>query len=112
MLSGWLIGAGAGFGALALLPRLGNILSVILFVGLLWVTATVFLADRMPEIAHQRLLTLVVILVALGAALDRAGFRLIGVDSIFLIAVLVAAAGILLVETGRDRPAPPPGGTP
>lgn len=103
MLSGWLIGAGSGFGALALLPRLASLLNVLIFVALLWVAATVFLADRMPRFPQERLAVLVVVMIGTGAALDRAGFR-VNVNSIFLIAMLVAAAGVLLLELGRDRP--------
>lgn len=103
MLSAWLIGSGSGLAALALLPRLANVLNVVLFLALLWVCATVFLADRLPQFAQQRLAVLVVVMVASGAALDRAGFR-VNVNSIFLITVLIAAAGVLLLELGRDRP--------
>lgn len=103
MLSGWLIGGGSGLAALALLPRLANLLNLLLFVGLLWVTATVFLADRMPRFAEQRLGVLVVVMIATGAALDRSGFR-VNVSSIFLVAILAAAVGVLLIELGRDRP--------
>ena len=108
MLSGWLIGAGSFFGALSLLPRLGNPLDLVLFVALLAVSASVFLADRMPRIDRQRMLTLVVLMVALGVALDRAAFTVRGVSTIFLIAMLIAAGGALLIELDRDRPAPPP----
>jgi hypothetical protein len=107
-LSGWLIGAGSFFGALSLLPRLGNPLDLVLFVALLAVSASVFLADRMPRIDRQRMLTLVVLMVALGVALDRSAFTVRGVHTIFLIAMLIAAGGALLIELDRDRPAPPP----
>jgi hypothetical protein len=110
MLSGWLIGAGSFFGALSLLPRLGNPLDLVLFVALLAVSASVFLADRMPRIDRQRMLTLVVLMVALGVALDRSAFTVRGVSTIFLIAMLIAAGGALLIELDRDRPAPPPRG--
>lgn len=103
MLSGWLIGGGSGLAALALLPRLASVLNVLLFLALLWVTATVFLADRMPSFPQQRLGVLVVVMIATGTALDRSGFR-VNVSSIFLVAILVAAVGVLLVELGRDRP--------
>lgn len=106
--AGWLVGAGSGLGALALLPRLGNVLNLFLFVGLLGVTATVFLADRLPPFSHTRLATLSVVLVALGVALDRSAFTVRGIDTLFLICVLAATAGVLLVELDRDRPLPPP----
>jgi hypothetical protein len=53
---------------------------------------------------------LVVLMVSLGVALERAAFRIQGVESIFLIAMIVAAGGALLLELGRDRPVPPLGG--
>lgn len=109
-LSGWMIGAGSFFGALSLLPRLGNPLDLILFVALLAVSAGIFLADRIPRIERQRMLTLVVLMVALGVALDRSAFTVRGVHTIFLIAMLIAAGGALLIELDRDRPLPPPSG--
>jgi hypothetical protein len=110
MLSGWLIGAGSGLAALTLLPVLGNPLNLLLFVALLAIAASVFLADRVPTIPHQRLATFSVVLVALGIALERAAFRVSGIDTIFLVMIVAAAAGALLLELGRDRPVPPPGG--
>jgi hypothetical protein len=110
-LSGWLIGGGSGFAALALLPRLASVLNVLIFVALLWVAVTVFLADRLPRFEHQRLAVLVTVMVALGAGLDRAAFTVRGVDTVFLVMALIAAAGVLLVELDIDRPLPPSGGT-
>jgi hypothetical protein len=109
-LAGWLIGAGSGFAALALLPRLGNPLDLLLFVALLAVSASVFLADRIPRVERQRLIILVVLMVGLGVALERAAFTVAGVHTIFLIAMILAAGGALLIELDRDRPVPPPGG--
>lgn len=109
-LSGWMMGAGSFFGALSLLPRLGNLLDLILFVALLAVSAAIFLADRMPRIDRQRMLSLVVLMVALGVALDRSAFTVPGVHTIFLVAMLIAAGGALLIELDRDRPLPPPSG--
>lgn len=110
MLSGWLIGAGSGLAAIALLPILANVLNLVLFLALLAITATVFLADRLPRFAHVRLATLVVVMIALGVALDRSAFTVRGIDTVFLITVLVAAGGVLLVEVDRDRPMPPADG--
>jgi hypothetical protein len=109
-LSGWLIGAGSLAAALTLLVRLGNPINLVLFLALLAIAASVFLADRVPTIPHQRLAILVVLMIALGVALERAAFRIQGVESIFLIAMIVAAGGALLLELGRDRPVPPLGG--
>jgi hypothetical protein len=109
-LSGWLIGAGSLAAALTLLVRLGNPINLVLFLALLAIAASVFLADRVPAIPHQRLAILVVLMIALGVALERAAFRIQGIESIFLIAMIVAAGGALLLELGRDRPVPPLGG--
>jgi hypothetical protein len=106
MLSGWLIGGGSALAALALLVRLGNPLNLLLFVALLAIAATVFLADRLPAIPHLRLATFAVLLVGLGVALERAAFRVDAVDTIFLVMMIIAVVGALLVELGRDRPMP------
>jgi hypothetical protein len=107
-LSGWLIGGGSLLGALALIPRLGNVVSLLLFLALIGVAATVFLADRVPEVPRQRLAILAVSLVGLGIGLARAGFSVQGADTVFLVAMLAAAGGALLIELDRDRPMPPP----
>jgi hypothetical protein len=109
-LSGWLIGAGSLAAALTLLVRLGNPLNLLIFVALLAIAASVFLADRLPTIPNQRLAILAVLTVSLGVALERAAFRIQGVESVFLIAMILAAGGALLLELGRDRPVPPLGG--
>ena len=111
LLSGWLVGAGALVGALALIPRLaggGYLLSMLLFLALLGIAATVFLADHVPEIPQLRLIVLCTALIGLGVALARAAFTIQGIDTIFLVAMLAAAAGALLIELDRDRPFPPP----
>lgn len=109
-LSGWLIGAGSLAAGLTLVVRLANPLNLLLFVALLAIAASVFLADRVPTIPHQRVAILAVLMLALGVALERAAFRIQGVETIFLIAMIVAAGGALLLELGRDRPVPPLGG--
>lgn len=109
-LSGWLIGAGSAFAALSLLPRLGNPLDLLLFVALLAISASIFLADRIPRIERQRLIVLVVLVLGLGVALERAAFAFRGVHTIFLIAMILAAGGAMLIELDRDRPVPPIGG--
>ena len=108
IVAGWLIGAGSLLGAIFLIANLGNVVSLLLFVALLGVAATVFLADRMPEIPRLRLLVLVTTMIGLGVALARAGFTVAGVDTLFLLAMLAAGGGALLIEFDRDRPWPPP----
>jgi len=110
MLSGWLIGIGSFVGALALIPNFGNVVSLLLFVALAGVAATVFLADRVPHVPRLRMWILVITMVGLGVALDRAGIGFVqrGTDSVLLIAMLAAGGGALLIELDRDRPMPPP----
>ena len=105
---GWLIGAGSLLGAIFLISNLGNVVSLLLFVALLGIAASVFVADHMPEIPRLRLLVLVTTMIGLGVALARAGFTVAGVDTLFLLAMLAAGGGALLIEFDRDRPWPPP----
>jgi hypothetical protein len=110
-LSGWLIGGGSLFGAIFLIPRLasaGYIVSLLLFLALLGVAATVFLAERVPVIPRLRLVVLLTTTLGLGVALARAAFAIAGVDTLFLVAMLAAAGGAVLIELDRDRPMPPP----
>jgi zinc ribbon protein len=107
--SGWLIGIGSLLGALALIPSFGSLLSVMLFLALLGLSATVFLADRLPHVPRLRLITLVVTAIGLGIALDRSAFTVRGAESVLLLAMLAALGGALLIELDRDRPMPPPG---
>jgi hypothetical protein len=107
--SGWLIGIGSAVGAIALVPNLGHLLNVLLFLALLGVVASVFGAERLPEIPRLRLITLVVTTIGLGIALDRSAFTVRGLETILLLAMLAAAGGALLIELDRDRPMPPPG---
>jgi len=109
-LSGWLIGIGCAVGALALIPNFGNVVSLLLFLGLAGVAAATFLPDRVPHIPRLRMWILAITMVGLGVALDRAGIGFVqrGTDSVLLIAMLAAAGGALLIELDRDRPMPPP----
>ena len=106
--AGWLIGAGSLLGAIFLIATLGNVVSLLLFVALLGVAATVFVADRLPVIPQLRLLVLVTTMIGLGVGLARAGFTVNGVDTLFLLAMMAAGGGALLIELDRDRPWPPP----
>jgi len=108
MLSGWLIGGGSLLAAIGLAPSLGRALSVMLFVALLWLAASVFLPDRLPDLPRERLVVLAVAFIGLGMALDRTGFDPRGWETTFLIGMLAVAGGALLVELDRDRPIPPP----
>lgn len=108
MLSGWLIGGGSLLAAIGIAPSMGRAVSVILFVALLWVGGSVFLADRFPDVPHERLVIMAIAFIGLGMALDRTGFDVRGWDTTFLIGMLAAAGGVLLVELDRDRPMPPP----
>ena len=72
--AGWLIGAGSLLGAIFLIANLGNVVSLLLFVALLGVAASVFVADHMPDIPQLSLLVLVTTMIGLGVALARAGF--------------------------------------
>ena len=110
LLSGWLIGGGALVGALALIPRLagaGYLVSLLLFLALLGIAATIFLADHVPAIPQLRLIVLSTTLIGLGVGLARAAFTIQGIDTLFLVAMLAAAGGALLIELDRDRPFPP-----
>jgi hypothetical protein len=108
MLSGWLIGGGSLLGAIFLIASLGNVVSLLLFLALLAIAASVFLADRVPDVPRLRLIILVTTMVGLGVGLARAGFTMQGADTLFLVAMLAAAGGALLIELDRDRPMPPP----
>ena len=110
-LSGWLIGAGSLVGAVFLVPRLtaaGSSVSWLLLLALLGVAATVFLPDRIPDIPRLRLWILVTTMIGLGVGLARAAFTIQGVDTLFLVSMLAAAGGALLIELEMDRPFPPP----
>src|SRR5687768_7529102 len=74
MLSGWLIGGGSLLGAIFLIASLGNVVSLLLFLALLAITASVFLADRVPDVPRLRLIILVTTMIGLGVGLARAGF--------------------------------------
>lgn len=106
-LSGWLIGGGAALGALGALVGLfdGFVspMEVLLLVVLLAVAVSVFLATSIPAIPNLRLVTLVVVLVAFGAALDRLTLGS-GIGSLLLfVGAAAAAIGAVIVELDQDQ---------
>jgi hypothetical protein len=109
MLSGWLIGIGAALAALGTLMNLFfgplNVADIALLVLLVAVAASVFLASSLPDIPHLRLITLVVVLIGFGVALDRIGFGTAGAGALLLLLGTAAASmGAIIVELGRDQP--------
>jgi len=108
-LSAWLIGGGAALGAIGaligLFDGLGTAIDLLLLIGLLAVAASVFLSDRLPHVPQLRLITLAIVLVAFGVALDRLGFGRAGAGELLLfLGAAAAAIGAIILETGRDQP--------
>jgi hypothetical protein len=108
-LSGWLIGGGAVIGALgALISLFGGIVlpvELLLLVALAGVAATVFLAPALPAIGNLRLVTLAVVLVAFGVALDRISIGGAGIGTLLLfLGTAAAGIGAIILELGRDQP--------
>ena len=113
-LSAWLIGAGAAVAAVGLVIGLfaGNInlIDVILLLALLGIAATVFFSANVPDIPNLRIITLVVVLIGFGIALDRIGFGRAGIgDLLLFLGVAAAAIGAILLELGQDQPLGGPG---
>lgn|GEM_PF-2940717 len=107
MLSGWLIGVGSFVAALSVLldfRSLGNPATLIAFLLLLAVAATVFLAANMPSIPNRQLWVLVATVGTFGAAFERIGSGTGFAGAVFFLGTLAAAIGALIVELGRDRP--------
>lgn len=108
-LSGWLIGGGAALAAIGaligLFDGLGTAIDLLLLIGLLGVAASVFLSERLPHVPQLRLITLSIVLVALGVALERLGFGRAGAgDLLLFLGAAAAAIGAILLETGHDQP--------
>lgn len=108
-LSAWLIGGGAALGTIGaligLFDGLGTAIDLLLLIGLLAVAASVFLSDRLPHVPQLRLITLAIVLVAFGVALDRLGFGRAGAGELLLfLGAAAAAIGAIILETGRDQP--------
>lgn len=109
MLSGWLIGGGAVLAALgAVIGLVGgfvNAIDLVLLVALLGIAATVFFSASIPAVPQLRLITLVVVLIGFGIALDRIGFGRAGVGTLLVfLGTAAAAIGAIVLELGRDQP--------
>ena len=69
------------------------------------VWAHAILSANMPAIPHQRLMTLVIVLIGFGTALNRIGIGSAGVGELLLLLGTAAAAiGAIILELGRDQP--------
>jgi hypothetical protein len=107
MLSGWLIGVGSLVAALSVLldfRTFANPVTLIFFLLLLAVSASVFLSSNIPDFANRRLWVLVVVVAAFGIGLWRVGFGANFAGVVFFLGALAAAAGAMILELGRDRP--------
>ncbi|MBA4169608.1 MAG: zinc-ribbon domain-containing protein [Chloroflexi bacterium] len=108
-LSAWLIGAGAIAAALGLVIGLFdgqiNLIDLLLLLALLAIAATVFFSASVPDIANLRIITLAVVLIGFGMALDRIGFGRAGIgDLLLFLGTAAAAMGAILLELGHDQP--------
>jgi hypothetical protein len=107
MLSGWLIGIGSFVGALAVLldfRAFTNPVTLIAFLLLLAVAATVFFSANVPAIPHRRLWVMVIVLVAFGAAFERVGAGTYFAGLVFFLGTGAATVGAIILELGLDRP--------
>ena len=116
--TGWMIGGGVASGVLSLLLPwsdgygyfanwgLARPLNVLLMLGLVGVAATVFLPDRLPKFAYQRLAVLVVTLVGLGVGFDQLGGSPAFGALLFLLGMLSAASGAAILELPATTAAP------
>jgi hypothetical protein len=108
-LSAWLIGIGAALAAvgalIALFDGFGSAIDLLALITLLAVAATVFFSAALPAIPHLRFITLAVVLVAFGVALDRLGFGRAGAgDLLLFLGSAAAVIGAVLLELGHDQP--------
>ena len=108
-LSAWLIGIGAILGAagalIGLFDSVGAAIDLLALVALLAVAATVFLSASLPAIPHLRFITLAVVLVVFGVALDRLGIGRAGAgDLLLFLGSAAAVIGAVLLELGQDQP--------
>jgi hypothetical protein len=108
-LSAWLIGVGGALGAvgalIGLFDGLGAAIDLLALIALLAVAATVFFSAVLPAIPHLRFITLAIVLVAFGVALDRLGIGRAGAGELLLFLGSAAAViGAVLLELGHDQP--------
>ena len=108
-LSAWLIGIGAALGAVGALIGLfdgfGSAIDLLALIALLAIAATVFFSAALPAIPHLRFVTLAVVLIAFGVALDRLGFGRAGAgDLLLFLGSAAAVIGAVLLELGHDQP--------
>jgi hypothetical protein len=108
-LSAWLIGIGAVMAALGVLVGLFdgilNPIELILLIALIAIAASVFFSANLPDIPNARLITLVIVLIGFGIALDRLSLGAAGVGELLLfLGAAAAAIGVILLELGRDQP--------
>jgi hypothetical protein len=108
-LSAWLIGVGSAVAAvgviISLFGRPIDVIDLLLVLALAAIAISVFFAAALPAIANLRLVTLVIVLIAFGMALDRIGLGRSGVGELLLfLGTAAAAIGAVLLELGRDQP--------
>jgi len=108
-LSAWLIGGGAAFAALGVLIGLFvgvlNPVDLVLLLALVAIAVTVFFSGNVPHIPNLRLMTLAVVLIGFGMALDRLSLTRAGIAELLLfLGTAAAATGAILLELGRDQP--------
>ncbi len=108
-LSAWLIGGGAALAALGVLIGLFagflNPVDLVLLLALIAIAVTVFFSGSVPHVPHLRLVTLVVVLIGFGMALDRLSVTRAGIGELLLfLGTAAAAIGAILLELGRDQP--------
>jgi hypothetical protein len=108
-LSAWLIGVGsvvAALGALiGLLDSAGLVIDLLALIALIGIAATIFFATALPAIPHLLFITLAVVLVVFGVALDRLGVGRAGAgDLLLFLGAAAAVIGAVLLELGRDQP--------
>ena len=108
-LSAWLIGGGSALAALGVLIGLFggflNPIDLVLLLFLIGIAVTVFFSASVPAVPHLQLVTLVVVLIGFGMALDRIGFGGAGIGELLLfVGTAAAAIGAIILELGRDQP--------